>query len=126
MSGPIIRSLDQIIATADGGEMSAMIQSRTEALFEALGEHIREHQKAAKGEINLKIGIECSRLGEVDFKIKPEFKFPQPPAPAGTGRAFLGDAGEVTRHPQAQIDFIHDVSGPGPKLADHPKESESK
>ncbi len=120
MSDPhAIRTFEQFMATLNAGEFRDDFYGKWKDFWEAMHSHCVIHEVAiAKGKVKLTLDIELDRFGEITTNAKAEFKLPEPPSPTGRGRAYLGKDGEITRHPQTQMDLMRDVSATDAPMRD--------
>jgi len=79
LRAPRIRTIDQIIQRANGGEYRDEMPRMLEAFFAHLFHHAQDHGIIAKGSFTVTIGVKVDRYGETEIGIQPKVKLPDPP-----------------------------------------------
>lgn len=115
---PHIRTLDQIVARANGGEYRDVMPDIIRDFFLALFRHAREHGVIAKGKLEIAFPVEVDRYGEVGFAIKPKITLPAPPAEEGAGSAYIDEHFNLMTNPQTEAPLLRDVGRRGQKMRD--------
>lgn len=115
---PRIKSLDALIARANGGEYRDEMPEIIERFFGNLFNFAIDNDLLAKGTLNIAIKAEVDRFGDVSFDVKPKIELPSPPATAGKGRAFIEPDGALFTHPQRDAPLFRDVSKPPKTMRD--------
>jgi len=118
-SAPRVRTIDQIVALANGGEYPDDMQHLIAEFFEKLLDYAQSHDvKHAPGTLTLAIKATVDRYGEVELDLKPSIKLPDPPCDDGKARLYIDATGTLVTHKQQDLPLMRDVSKPKQKMRD--------
>lgn len=115
---PRIRTLDQLVQRANGGEYRDEMPRMLEAFFAHLFHHAQDHEIVAKGSFTVTIGVKVDRYGETEIGIQPKVKLPDPPMADGLARAFMHADGTLVTHQQHEMPIFRDRKAREQKLRD--------
>lgn len=106
---PRIRTLDALIARANGGEYAHEMPLIIETFFGNLFNFAIDNEIDATGKLTVTLKATVDRFGEVVFDVKPKIELPSPPSKEGKGRAYIDTDGTLVTHPQKEAGFLRDV-----------------
>lgn len=116
---PRVRTLDQMVALANGAEYHHDVEAMIAEYFAALFHHAREHEETAKGTLSLKFEAAVDQYGEVVIDVKPAMKLPDPPTIEGKARAYIDpQTRELVTHKQNDLPLLRDVKKRTPTVRD--------
>jgi len=115
---PRVRSLDQIIARANGGKYAEQMPKLLEAFVASLYSYSQENDIVAKGRLSVDLITEVDRFGEMLIEIKPKVKLPDPPSDDGKARFYVDPDGVLRTHKQQEMPLFRDASKPSPTMRD--------
>lgn len=97
---PILRSIDQLLGLADGGDYLPDLLDRIEANNIEMRQHAQDYATAATSSITVKITQKCDRFGQIELVIEDKIVGPKPPKHKAVG--WMTGTGGVTTHNPAQ------------------------
>ena len=115
---PRVRTLDQIVQRANGGEYRDVMPKMLEQFFAHLFHHATDHDRIAKGSFTVKFAVVVDRYGETEIGIQPAVKLPDPPMADGLARAFMHADGTLVTHQQHEMPIFRNPKKREQKLRD--------
>ena len=97
---PVLRSIDQLLWLADGGDYLPDLLDRIEANNVDMRQHSLDYQTTAKAKIAITISMTLDRFGQLEMVI--EDKITPPKAPKHKAVGWMNGTGGVTTHNPAQ------------------------
>lgn len=67
---PVLRSIDQLLGLADGGDYLPDLLDRIEANNIEMRQHAQDYATAATSSITVKITQKCDRFGQIELVIE--------------------------------------------------------
>ena len=93
---PVLRSIDQLLGLADGGDYLPDLLDRIEANNVDMRQHSLDYQTTAKAKIAITISMTIDRFGQLEMVI--EDKITPPKAPKHKAVGWMNGTGGVTTH----------------------------
>ncbi|KGJ03648.1 hypothetical protein SAMN04487972_1194 [Paracoccus halophilus] len=97
---PVLRSIDQILGLADGGDYLPDLLDRMEANNIEMRQHSQDYQTTAKAKVSITISMSLDRFGQLEMVIEDKITGPKPPKHKAVG--WMNGTGGVTTHNPAQ------------------------
>jgi hypothetical protein len=95
-----MRSIDQLLSLADGGDYLPDLLDRIEANNVEMRQHTLDYQATAKAKVNISISLSLDRFGQIEMVIEDKITGPKPPKHKAVG--WMTGTGGVTTHNPAQ------------------------
>lgn len=110
MSATELRTIDQILALADGGDFLSDLLEQHQQLMLDMVNHRLEYGGKSSGSVAINIKYELSKHGDLRMTATHDIKAPKPPAASGV--AWMTDNGHLTPENPRQMKLgVRDVNG---------------